>query len=124
MELSAHEAALTRDCKTANCDGVAVAERGPYAGLCGVCTDAKRLEMGRVQRASHERRAPEPTPTQGGSFESKAKTLLPVAKTLDRAVASYKRKKAELVPAENVLKQAMAEWKGALRQLIGEEEAA
>jgi hypothetical protein len=107
-ETDVQAATSTVDCKIAGCTETAVSKFGPGAGLCH--RHRGEVKQGLIERpklaAVPARRH---TPPSDG-FEGKAKRLVSVGRSLDRALAKYK-------PAKADLEAAMSQWRAAIADL-------
>jgi len=103
--LPLHEVVATRLCKTDGCEGDAAATRGRYAYLCDRCVERARAELqATVQVATAGPRRGRP------SYEDRVRTLIPLARRLDRAFDRYN-------PARVELQEAMREYAEALEAM-------
>jgi hypothetical protein len=116
VEVSAHEAAQTWDCKTPDCDGTAYKRTGPYAMLCRLCTEEAREKARRARHNGAVPASPSHTAREASkpalSFERRAASLVELGHRLDEAWAVYQ-------PARKALEEATHAWREAVAQLPG-----
>lgn len=96
-------------CRHPGCTDEALATRGTYAYLCETHKLERRAQYGLAGRRQIHTNAEVVTE---GSFTNRAKSLLPIAKRLDRATEVYRPARAEFASA-------VAAWKEAIAALVG-----